>query len=114
MEYIPLENKISLINKYIQINILRNKGKAEHVDLLENDIFKSIIEELKAQNEIPETPVVSLTSTIANLSAYQDKQADLQFQINALMNTLENVREEDSEQINLENIIKNLKEMDQS
>lgn len=114
MAYIPLENKISLINKYIQINILRNKGKAEHVDLLENDIFNSIIEDLKTTNEVPETPSISLTATINSLSAYQDKQKALRLQINALLNTLETIREEESEEVNLADIIKGLREMDQS
>ncbi len=114
MAHIPLESKISLINKYVQINILRNKGKAEHIDFLENDIFSDIIEDLKTTNEVPDVPVISLSATINSLSAYQENQKALRLQINALLNTLETIREEESEEINLADIIKGLREMDQN
>ena len=116
MNYIPIENKVSLINKYIQINILQNKGKKIHVDFTENEIFATIIEDLKSYSEVvavPDKPKTSFEPVIEDLKAYQAKQNDMRFQINALMNTLETLRDEDSEQVSIDDIIKNLKELEQ-
>jgi hypothetical protein len=112
MTYIPFENKISLLNKYIQLNILRNKGKAMHVDIPENEIFTAIIEDLKAYVATPETPEISLAPVINALKTYQEKQSDMRFQINALMKALEAYRDEESDQVSLDEIIKNLENLD--
>jgi len=117
MTYIPIEYKISLINKYVQINILQNKGKKVHVDFPENEIFKAIIDDLKSYSEViavPDAPKTSLEPVIEALKSYQVKQTEMRFQLNALMHTLETVRDEDSEQVSLDDIIKSLKDLDQS
>jgi hypothetical protein len=116
MTYIPIENKISLINKYIQINILHKKDVVMHVDIPEIEILNAIVADLKEHDDMltqPETER-SLESVIDSLKAYQQKQSDMRSQINALMHTLQNLSEEDPEQISLDEIIRNLKEMDQS
>ena len=115
MDYIPLENKISLINKYVQINILRNKGEAKHVDFLENEIFTTIIDDLKSYSEmvaVPEPPKTSLEPAIEALKSYQAKQADMRYQINTLMKSLENYQEEESDQESLGEIINKLRDLD--
>lgn len=114
MTYIPLENKVSLINKYVQINILQNKGKRVHVDFPENEIFTAIIDDLKTLDDMVAKPEKSLAPVIESLQGYQEKQADMRFQLNALMHTLETVRNEDSEQVSLDAIIKNLKDLAKS
>jgi hypothetical protein len=115
MTYIPFENKVSLINKYIQINILQNKGKKEHVDIPENEIYAAIIDDLKAHNDsVTQPPKDSLIPVINSLKVYQEKQNDMRFQLNALMHTLETVRDEESMQIGLDDIINNLAEMEKS
>ena len=114
MTYIPFENKVSLINKYIQINILQNRGKKEHVNIAENTIFSAIIDDLKKHNEtITQPPKESLQHVLELLKTYQGKQADMRFQLITLMNTLETFRNEDSDQINLEDIIQKLKELEE-
>ncbi|RLD19464.1 MAG: hypothetical protein DRI71_11770 [Bacteroidetes bacterium] len=114
MTYIPFENKVSLINKYVQINILQNKGKKEHVDIPENEIFTAIIDDMRAHNEaITQPPRDSLQPVIDALREYQSKQSDMRFQLNALMHTLETVRDEDSAQVSMDDIIANLKMLDQ-
>jgi hypothetical protein len=114
MTYIPLENKVSLINKYVQINILQNKGKKVHVDFPENEIFTAIIDDLKTLSDMVTKPEKSLVPVIDSLKTYQEKQADMRFQLNALMHTLETVRNEDAQQIGLDDIIQRLKDLDQS
>jgi hypothetical protein len=117
MTYIPLENKVSLINKYVQINILQNKGKKIHVDFTENEVFTAIIDDLKSYSEVvavPDAPKTSFEPVIEALKSYQAKQTDMRFQINALMHALETVRDEDSEQVSIDDIIKNLKELENS
>jgi len=116
MTYIPLENKVSLINKYVQINILQNKGKKVHVDFPENEIFTAIIDDLKSYSEVvdvPDVPKTSFEPVIESLKSYQEKQTDMRYQINALMKALENYREEESDQVSLDDIIKNIKELEQ-
>lgn len=116
MDYIPLENKVSLINKYVQINILQNKGKKLHVDFPENEIFTAIIDDIKSYSEVvavPDTPKTSFAPVIEALRSYQTKQSDMRFQINALMNALENYREDESEQVSLDDIINNIRELEQ-
>ena len=115
MNYIPIENKVSLINKYIQINILQNKGSKLHVDFPENEIFAAIIEDLKSYSEVmavQDKPKTSFEPVIEDLKAYQAKQNDMRFQINTLMRTLETLRDEDSEQVSIDEIIENLKELE--
>ena len=117
MTYIPLENKVSLINKYVQINILQNKGKKIHVDYPENEVLAAIIDDLKSYSEVvavPDAPKTSFEPVIEALKSYQAKQSDMRFQINALMNALETVRDEDSQQIGLDEIIKSIKDLEQS
>ena len=114
MAYIPFENKVSLINKYVQINILQNKGKKEHVDIPENEIFTAIIDDLKAHNAaITEPPKESLLPVIDALKHYQEKQSGMRFQINALLHALETFKNEDDDQVSLDDIIANLKVLDQ-
>ena len=114
MAYIPFENKVSLINKYIQINILQNKGKKEHVDIPENEIFAAIIDDLKANNEaITAPPKESLVPVIDSLKHYQEKQNGMRFQINALLHALETFKNENDDQVSLDDIIANLKVLDQ-
>ena len=116
MTYIPIENKVSLINKYIQINILQNKGTKLHVDFPENEIFAAIIEDLKSYSEVmavPDKPKTSFEPVIEELKAYQTKQNDMRFQINTLMRTLETLRNEDSEQVSIDEIIENIKKLEQ-
>lgn len=116
MTYIPVQNKISLIRKYIQINILRNKGKAMHVDIPENEVFAAIIEDLNAYNELisaPEKPKQSIDPVIDALKTYQAKQNDMRFQINALLNAIENYRQEEEGQLSMDEIIRQLEDLNQ-
>ena len=116
MTYIPLENKVSLINKYVQINILQNKGKKIHVDYPENEVLVAIIDDLKSYSEVvavPDAPKTSFEPVIEALKSYQAKQNDMRFQINTLMKALENYREEESEQVSLDDIINKLRELEQ-
>ncbi len=112
MAYIPLQSKISLINKYIQLNILRNKGEAMHVDMPENEIFNAIIEDLKAYNETPEdTSAITIAAVIDALKAYKGQQDEINFHMNALRHSLEKVQEHTDEQVSLDTIIKNLESL---
>ncbi|MEN8249181.1 MAG: hypothetical protein ABFS32_09645 [Bacteroidota bacterium] len=113
MAYIPIESKISLINKYIQVNILRNNGEAMHVDHLENEIFTKIIEDLKSFNEKPEEEEeVSLRPTIDALRSYQLTQRKLKEKLDDLLEGLKQIEETEEDQLNLGTIIKSLEELD--
>lgn len=108
MEYIPLESKIALINKYIQLNMFKPKDKSTLDDISENDIFTAIREDLKAHNETPEETKVSLTPTIQALKDLQISQVSSQKQLDTLTETLQSFREEQPEQSTLNEIIKEL------
>lgn len=112
MAYIPLQSKISLINKYVQLNILRNKGEAMHVDMPENDIFAAIIEDLKAYNEKPDNSGITIDAVIDALKVYKEQQNEINFHMNALRHSLEKVQEHADEQVSLDTIIKNLESLE--
>jgi hypothetical protein len=115
MTYIPIENKISLINKYIQINILHKKGgEIMHVDIPEIEILNAIVDDLKAHDAMLTQPEKSLKSVIDTLNEYRNQQSEMASQLKALMHTLESLGQEDSEQVSLDDIIRSLKEMDQN
>jgi hypothetical protein len=112
MAYIPIESKISLLNKYIQVNILRNNGEAKHVDHLENDIFNQIIEDLKVQYEKPEEVKVSLQPTIDALREFYQKQRQLIAEIDSLKENLKQIEETETDQLSLTTVLKNLEEIE--
>jgi len=112
MTYVSVESKISLINKYIQLNFLKSGGKSMHEDMAENDIFASIIDDLKAFNKKPEQIKISLEPTIEALKEFQNNQTDTQKQMDSLTEFLQSFREEQENQVDLDSIIKDLESFD--
>lgn len=109
MPHTRVESKISLINKYIQLNILKSHGEILHSDVPENDIFASIIDDLNAFNEMPEEPKISLEPIINTLKALQETQSNTRKRLDSMMKALQTIQEEQSNpQISLESIITDL------
>ena len=108
MDYIPLESKIALINKYIQLNMFKPKDKSTLDDISENDIFNAIREDLNAHNVTPEETKVSLTPTIQALKELQISQIISQKQLDTLTESLQSFIEEQPKQSTLIEIIKEL------
>ncbi len=113
MAYIPIKSKIALINKYIQLSFLKSSGKSMHKDVSELDLFTAIIEDLKAFDEKPEEEKISLKPTIKALKEYEYNQSAALKQINSLSESLESLREDQANQVNIGDIIKKLESFDQ-
>lgn len=111
MAQIPVETKISLLNKYIQVNILKNKADALHVDYPENEIFAEIIEDLKKMYEQPVDVRSALASIVDALNTYKQQQQEMRVHIHALLNTLKAMEEHQAGQIDLDTIIHNLQKL---
>ena len=107
---LPLSSKVSLINKYIQVNNMKDRGKAEHDGLLVKNLLESIIEDLKVLhepsdetpidlnpiiqdlktlNESQSNPQVSLTTLAADLQKFIESQANPPIQLSAVIKELE-------------------------
>jgi len=113
MAYIDVKSKIALINKYLQLSYLRSGSKSQHEDVPENEIFTSIIEDLKAFNENPEEQKVSLKPTIESLKKLQSNKSSAQKLMDSISESLQSLQEEQENQVNLDTIIKDLESFDQ-
>ncbi len=93
--------------------MFKPKDKTFHDDISENDIFMAIQSDLKAHNEVPEEPKISLTSTIQALKDLQINQITSQKQLDTLAESLQSFREEQTKPADLDDIIKELESYDQ-
>ena len=115
MAYIDVKSKIALINKYIQLSLLRSGSKSMHEDVPENEIFTAIIQDLKSFNEKPEEQKKSLKPSIESLKELQSNKSTTQKQMDSIFESLQSLREEREEQenqVNLDTIIKDLESFD--
>lgn len=104
-----LESKISLINKYIQLNIIKSHGEILHNAVPENDLFASIIDDMKAFNVLPDEPKISLKPVIDGLKALQEMELNMRKKLDSTMEAFRTIRDEQSNpQISLESIITDL------
>jgi|GEM_PF-3119034 len=109
MAFIPLETKISLINKYIQLNFMKPKGKDLYMDIPENEIFESILADLNKLNDKKDQPKFSIDSVITILRNIQQSQTTTRRQIKSLMGSTRTVVESlENPDLDLESVIKEL------
>ncbi len=115
------ESKISLINKYVQLNLIKSQGKILHNEVPENDLFTSIIEDLKAVNELPEKSKISLQPVISGLKSLQEMQSNTRKGLDSMhsglvsiIESMKTIREEQSNpEVSLESLIADMESFDE-
>jgi len=113
MTRFDLESKISLINKYVQLNLIKSQGKILHNEVPENDLFTAIIEDMKAVNELPELPKISLQPVINGLKSLQEMQSNTRKGLDSMhaglvsiIESIKTIREDQSNpEVSLESLI---------
>ena len=115
MSDVPLNSKISIINKYIQLNNLKAHGKSEHEDFLVNHILESIINDLKTVHETPTKPKISLQPVIQELKTLHEDRSSSKNNLEPIIEDLKKLHEiQLNPPASLESIIKNLETLDES
>lgn len=108
---IPVNVKTSLLNKYAQVNAMKDHGKAEHNDYLIKDILEEMVEDLKKLYETPSRPQIPLAPIIQKFKSYDDGQSAPPADLDALIEQLQSLRDHYAgPETPLKSIIKELEE----
>ena len=87
---LPLNSKITLINKYIQVNNMKDHGRAEHDGHLVKNLLESINEDLKKYHEPAEdTTPIDLTQVIQNLKTLRESLSDPEISLISIVEDLQ-------------------------
>jgi len=106
---LPLMSKITLLNKYIQVNNMKDHGKAEHDGHLVKDLLESIVTDLKAFEEPADEPGIDLTQVIQELKTLHENQSSPEVSLTPVVNALQKIIEiQSNPPISLSSIINDL------
>ena len=109
---LPLNSKITLINKYIQVNNMKDHGRAEHDEYLVKDLLESINDDLKKYHEPAEdTTPIDLTQVIQNLKTLRESQSNPEISLISVVEDLQkSIENQANSSVNLSAIIQELEE----
>ena len=114
MAKIPLHVKVSLLNNYIQSDILKSRGKATHEDWPIGAILNSIKEDIQAfekEHAMDQEQGVSMELILRDLKYYNEKQTGLRKDISSILEQLQEIYDTQTEpEVNLNKIIQDLEE----
>ena len=119
MAKVPINVKVSLINNYIQANVLKSRGKTEHEEWLINDILTDIKEDMSTLEKDRTTEHVPLGLISRDLKYLRDKQSSQRGGMGSVIEELKSLTEElknlqnsqEDPEVNLDKVIKNLEDL---
>ena len=116
MNNVHLSTKVSLINKYIQLNVMKDRGKSTHDDVLIKDILETIVEDLNSHEKSKsKAQQNSLQPIINELKSLKDENSRSRSKIYSFLEELKSLQEtEEKPMADLNSIISNLEGMEAS
>ncbi len=106
---LPLNSKITLINKYIQVNNMKDRGRAEHDDFLVKDLLTSVIDDLKKFHQPSDETHLDLGPVVQDLKTLKESQSNPEVSLTSIVDDLQKLIEiQSNPPINLSTIIQEL------
>ena len=96
MSNVQLNTKISLLNKYIQVNFMKDHGKSTHDDELIKDILEAVVEDLKSFDKTKaKSQQYSLQPIINELKSLKAENSKSRSKMNYILEDIKSLLEDE-------------------
>ena len=81
---LPVHSKIALLNKYIQVNNMKDRGRAEYDGHLVKHLLESIVEDVKKLHEPSDEAPLDLNHIVQDLKTFKESQSNPEISLSSI------------------------------